>query len=422
MLLIFLIVINILFVNSNNNLIDILEFDILQDDNINSRRLTSVPSLNFPLGLINQSKEEKNYLKLHKCRDSGEVYSAAYLITKEHILYQHTGYNYSFVNCEMGSFIMMNQRFNIDRNVNGTLIQTLDVLDFSVIHLSAYERLQRRWSPFLKKEISNNPKLKGLYDLSSIDKIEPILKVSQFLKERAMRMKLNRDDRPLFNEMNKTVVIMPFLAAENGAGHSKLGNRLHYLHACFWSCFAEFHHVVAVVKNEPDAAFARNGSGLPFWDVVLIKDLPKNAALPVATVKAAKERLQDGRWDFDYVYFTESDQILVIRKPEELYNHLKIYPRRFISPHRLMPYPEPVVTLRHERKLSKINQLDWLNMSCCMPRQNCKDRKTWISVSDTNVNIINIFGLQVPLGNMNFHEEKLRSCTLKNDGGNQICP
>jgi hypothetical protein len=155
---------------------------------------------------------------------------------------------------------------------------------------------------------------------------------------------------------------------------------------------------------------------------VLIKDLPKNAALPVATVKAAKERIQDGRWDFDYVYFTESDQILVLRKPEELYNHLKIYPRRFISPHRLMPYPEPVVTIRHNRQLSQKSSLDWLNMSCCMPRQNCKDRKTWISVRDTNVNILNIFGLQVPLGNMNFHEEKLRSCTLKNDGGNQICP
>jgi hypothetical protein len=244
MFLIFLILlfINIIFSNSIN-ILNNFEYDIIQNDHINTRRLAGVPSLNLPKGLKNQSIEEKSYLKLHKCRDSGEIYSAAYLITREHILYQNTGYNLSYVNCEMGSFIMMNQRFNLDRNVNGTLIQTLDVLDFSVIHLSAYERLQRRWAPFLKKEVNKNETLKGIYDLSSIDKIEPILKVSKFLKERAMNMKLNREERPLYKEMNRTVVIMPFLAAENGAGHSKLGNRLHYLHACMNKFYYFYYYI-----------------------------------------------------------------------------------------------------------------------------------------------------------------------------------
>ena len=98
------------------------------------RRLTAVTPL--PIGLKNQSKEESAYLKLHKCRDVGEAYSASYLITKEHLLYQFTGYNLTWVNCEMGSFIMMNQRAQPDRNVNGSVTQTLDVLDFSIIHLS----------------------------------------------------------------------------------------------------------------------------------------------------------------------------------------------------------------------------------------------------------------------------------------------
>ena len=102
----------------------------------NGRRLTSVTPL--PIGLKNQSKEESEYLKLHKCRDVGEAYSASYLITKEHLLYQFTGYNLTWVNCEMGSFIMMNQRAQPDRNVNGSVTQTLDVLDFSIIHLSWY--------------------------------------------------------------------------------------------------------------------------------------------------------------------------------------------------------------------------------------------------------------------------------------------
>jgi hypothetical protein len=61
----------------------------------------------LPEGLMWQTEEEKHYLKLHKCRDGGEAYSAAYLTSKEHVLLQHTAFNLSMVNCEMGSFIMM---------------------------------------------------------------------------------------------------------------------------------------------------------------------------------------------------------------------------------------------------------------------------------------------------------------------------
>ena len=50
------------------------------------RRLESLP-----LGLKYQADEEKNYLKLHKCRDPGEAYAASYLITKDHLINQFTG-------------------------------------------------------------------------------------------------------------------------------------------------------------------------------------------------------------------------------------------------------------------------------------------------------------------------------------------
>ena len=66
------------------------------------RRLASVSTLPLPAGLKNQSKEEAEYLKLHKCKDVGEAYSASYLITREHLLEQFTGYNLTWVNCEMG--------------------------------------------------------------------------------------------------------------------------------------------------------------------------------------------------------------------------------------------------------------------------------------------------------------------------------
>ena len=50
----------------------------------------------------------------------------------------------------MGSFIMMGPR-----SENGSLVQSLDILDFSVLHLSAYERLKRRWRKVLPDFINN---------------------------------------------------------------------------------------------------------------------------------------------------------------------------------------------------------------------------------------------------------------------------
>ena len=141
---------------------------------------SNVPNLmpTLPPGLVDQgSLSERQHLKFHKCRDSGtkilttttttttttiitapiitittttttitnttttttitgEAYSASYLITKEHLLEQFTGYNLTWVNCEMGSFIMMNQRADPKKDwVNGSVVMSLDVLDFSVIHL-----------------------------------------------------------------------------------------------------------------------------------------------------------------------------------------------------------------------------------------------------------------------------------------------
>ena len=59
------------------------------DRNVAVRNHRSLATL--PLGLVNQTKEEENYLKLHKCRDPGEAYGASYLITKEHLINQFTG-------------------------------------------------------------------------------------------------------------------------------------------------------------------------------------------------------------------------------------------------------------------------------------------------------------------------------------------
>lgn len=51
-------------------------------------------------------------------------------------------------------------------------------------------------------------------------------------------------------------------------------------------------------------------------------------------------------------------------------------------------------------------------MTCEMPLQFCTDRKSWQHVSNVSVPILNIFGIQVPLGNADFHKEQYRACSL----------
>jgi hypothetical protein len=109
--------------------------------------------------------------ELHLCIDTGEAYSASFLVTREHLLHQNTNYNLTWVNCEMGSFIMMNPRAKVGKNNNGSVIQTLDVLDFSFIHLSWYERLLNRYR--IKKPKNENP-LQHVIDALSILKSKAI--------------------------------------------------------------------------------------------------------------------------------------------------------------------------------------------------------------------------------------------------------
>jgi hypothetical protein len=53
----------------------------------------------------------------------------------------------------------------------------------------------------------------------------------------------------------------------------------------------------------------RKESGLPFYDVILNPDLPRGSSNPVSTVQQVKKRFQSGEYDFDYMFFTESDQV-----------------------------------------------------------------------------------------------------------------
>eukprot|EP01038_Epipyxis_sp_PR26KG_P014240 gene14240-19108_t len=336
---------------------------------------------------------------LQRCRDQFEAYSASFLIKKSHLLQQSLDRNLSRVACETASYSVMHAKNRV--NGNGTVWQSIDVLDFSVIHLSAYERLQRRWQLSIGK---SKMKTGDLTD---------IIIASDMFKDRAYHM-LPYPHNYQYTLFNRTVVIMPFLYSAMGGGHSIVANRLIYLKACFWSFYVYFPNIIVVVMTRNEQIFVKNEVGLPFYSVELIDNLPKSDSLPLATLQLCKEKLISSSWDFDHIFFTESDQLLVMKDSQVLFNYLNVNPRHVLSPHRLMAYPPPVLSLFHKRVLEyNDNPFDWFDFHCCMPRQECTERNNWIHVKNNSVSIINIFGFHVPLGNTNFHTETFRACKLQ---------
>lgn len=133
-------------------------------------------------------------------------------------------YNLSMVNCEMASFFYMSQSkspvfYATPQAAEGMIMQSLDVLDFSVIHLSAYERSSKKYRYQLWPG-KNEEEMKIEWS-----KIDPVKKAAIRLSElNNPQLKTSRKIN-YSPEAKRTVVIMPFLGGEGGAGHSELENR-----------------------------------------------------------------------------------------------------------------------------------------------------------------------------------------------------
>ncbi len=67
-----------------------------------------------------------------------------------------------------------------------------------------------------------------------------------------------------------------------------------------------------------------------------------------------------------------------------------------------------------------------MDLSCCLPRQRCENRDSWVSIRDVEgknntatasypVPILSLFGLYTAMGNANFLDEKYHSCKMSNE-------
>lgn len=352
----------------------------------------------YPPGIVNQYDEERNFLRFHRCANEGEAFSGSWLVTHEHFHSHNTSYDLSQANAELASFLVMETRRSKKAWYPiGAIMQTLDVLDFSVIHLSAYERLYRMHE----------------FDVEDEDVISESTRVMQraarLLKVQATNKGGSRNSHTADTETDTALAMLPWLGSHVGEGHSALTYRLTYLEACFWSVHRHIPHVVIGVMMEEDRR-AIAALRLPVLDIVLL-DVPETRALPAAIVQYVHLQSRLGKYRYKHYYYSESDQVLVMKQSAlpAMFELLRVYPRRVLVPHRLIPYPGPVLNKLNRSSGSSPSSS---SASCCLPRQNCAFRNDWVSPRNAALPIVSLFGVPTALGNAHFNAQSFRACVL----------
>lgn len=407
----------------------------------------------------NQIKQDLEHLRFHRCFDEGEAYSGAVLVTREHFLSikPEPDLSDTHLTIETASFQFMETRKLtklIPELENGAVIQTLDVLDFSVVHLSAYERSLRHH----KMSDQSGPAIERMHMLSKTfellgkavyehhqnsSRAASDSKFADFSSASFIKVKTRNNpdsiEDPIDMNLAQTLVLLPWAGSTRGVGNSRIASRVQYLRACFWSFYARYgSNIVIGVPSEEDAAQIKSMQ-LPAMDVWVLKHVE---LLPLALLAEARRRLRvhpQAYRQFKYIFFSESDQLLVMRNgyrnSNEIYSLLRKYPRRVLVPHRLMPYAHellrsrfntdvtsgPKYSIATELKQSKAEEE--IGLQCCLERQNCENRgrSHWLPLGHARVRFVQIEGLMVAMGNSNFRQGTFRPCALEAWSPHSIC-
>lgn len=203
-------------------------------------------------------------------------------------------------NMETASYYTMGRRGKYD------VWRTVDALDFSVEHMSMYERLLRSRSI----RDSDSVVAHGLYDAF-------LERLRQY--ESRMRHKCSEDVVVLDPEGERTIAVMPYYAAGGaGSGHTAFESKALYLNITLFSMRCHFGAVAVSCLHEGDRAYLAAGKGLPRIDEILWVDpnslaVNKPSFLGISTIRAAQQRWRDEKWPYSFMYYTEADQVLHLR-------------------------------------------------------------------------------------------------------------
>jgi hypothetical protein len=333
----------------------------------------------------------------YNCRDpSGQAYGAAWLAHRATVL-KHDVPIRDNTNMESGGWMPAKV---------ATPLQSVDLLDCAVEHLSWLERrIGLRDARGLAKQTWDGELLAMLG------------KRAKRLERRAMAHRVKGPRRL------KTVAVLPFFAtspecedpkAACTTGSSAPAMRRHFLNTTYWSIVdALTPHVVLSTCSHTDAEFARSHSGLHWFDVLesecfiprRITGVPffKPALLGAKTVHSIRGKLQsDEKWSqFDYVYYSEADQVLHTRNARFMLS--VVDETTYVSPHRMQPvaHPSDMPSLStpegrdwlprwSQQDLDRMNRIGPVidvdrakNWRCCVGRSECTgdglqgDRQTW---------------------------------------------
>jgi hypothetical protein len=345
--------------------------------------------------------------------NEGSLYAAAWLSSKE-TLFQNEKYTRKFMKEYSADYL--NQELGFFAAVGGerVLYQPLDMFDFFVHHLSGYD----------------------FYTNHDTQWDMEIMRLMQDMIEGYRKKGYNNPSRV---RTGNVLAIIPF---HSGASTGKSGDTLSktrmYLEATVLTVSIVFPNIAVFVASPEDYSWLVFQSGLNrfLYDVQLVEGMKASTHLCFATSVVAKEKLLNDSYDasFDWIYYTESDQIPHLRNVDTLLEWA-MNANSLVIPHRGESRWHPQDVALHAEppeKLLKLNskimekQLhlvdDIISTSCCF-KQNCLDisHHNFTNFDNASTKIFRLHENFVQIaGTGNTFAQKFRTCKLSTPRRNCI--
>ena len=191
-----------------------------------------------------------------------------------------------------------------------------DHFDFWIEHLSSYGNrcfmrqwhdLESKWSEVEGKVLADIRKRSAIHT-HMMNNSCATKEAKQILKDK------------------KTIAVIPYQRGTGIIGET----RPFFFEATFWSAWAHgFDKIVVAICRESDLAFVQK---VPAWRILKFyevynatshyhcEDLPGKTLVYVHNALNGKEEKESEKWDFDYIYYNEADQITHLRAPKEIFD------------------------------------------------------------------------------------------------------
>ena len=353
----------------------------------------------------------------YDCVDSGEAYSGAYFSSVEAFLRvpaEEERLHSKNTNMEGASFMQFAKKRKL---------KSIDMLDFFSVHLSWYERRL------------------GVADAKGGIKKAAQRDMTAHMMRQTAEIQRSGYTNPTRAKPPRVVAVMPFFASSGGAlgksdaGHSAFEMRRAYLNITFWALHDLFGNVVVSVATQHDHDFVR-ALGLPWYDV-LLNTLPRASVLGIATVIYSQRAFAERGWDkdFDYIFYTESDQILHVRDMAPLLAEADA--NTIVLPHRAVPVPLDVdfspATLELAQRTPMAKELRTnaakththladanalMTTRCCFDRGECTPKRDhWKNYGNNKKGAVSLVGVSNSFafitGEGNFLRDHYRTCKVQ---------